>query len=260
VTAGPATRRGILGMSWRDLLFAHWPMPPEALAPLLPEPLVLDTFDGLAWLGIVPFRMTHVRPLQVPLPGEALAFSEVNVRTYARAPDGTAGVWFLSLDGQHRLGAAVARAVFGVPYRYAKASATTTADGWTRFASRRRAPIPAELDVRYRAVGQLRLAEPGSLEAFLTDRPTLFAVRRGRLWRSDVEHAPWPLTGAEATFERNTMTAPLGIVLPDEPPHLMACARLDTIARRPALIRPRDGGLGTPRTAALQTVPRPLAA
>ena len=235
--------RAILGMIWHDLLFAHWPMPPEILAPLIPAPLVLDTFDGQAWLGVVPFRMSRVRPLNLPLPGEAFAFAEVNVRTYARAPDGTAGVWFLSLDGQHRVGALAARAVFGVPYRYARVTATTTDDGWTRVASRRHGPVAAELEVRYRATGPVGFAERGSLEEFLTDRPSLFAVRGGRLWRGDVEHGPWPLSGAEATFGRTTITESLGLALPDGPPHLMACARIETIARRPVVVleqRPGD--------------------
>ncbi|HZI16240.1 MAG TPA: DUF2071 domain-containing protein, partial [Myxococcus sp.] len=31
---------------WRHLLFLHWSLPPEVVAPLLPPGLTLDTFDG----------------------------------------------------------------------------------------------------------------------------------------------------------------------------------------------------------------------
>ena len=33
-------------MRWRNLLFMHWPVPEEALRPLIPPALKLDTFDG----------------------------------------------------------------------------------------------------------------------------------------------------------------------------------------------------------------------
>ncbi len=46
--------------------FAHWPLPPELLRPLIPPALTLDTYDGFAWLGIVPFRMRDVYPRLVP--------------------------------------------------------------------------------------------------------------------------------------------------------------------------------------------------
>ena len=118
-------------MRWLDLLFAHWPIDPAVLRPLIPAPLALDTFDGSAWLGVVPFRMTHVRPLELPLPGRAFAFAEVNVRTYVTAPDGTRGIWFLSLDGAHGPSATAARLGFGVPYHHARVTSSTDGD-WIR--------------------------------------------------------------------------------------------------------------------------------
>jgi len=105
-----------MAMAWEDLLFLHWPVRPEALAGFIPPPLRLDTFDGQAWLGVVPFRMSgiHLRGLP-PIPGTA-AFPEINVRTYAVAPDGRTGVWFFSLDATHWLAVRAARAWFGLPY------------------------------------------------------------------------------------------------------------------------------------------------
>ncbi|MEZ0371894.1 MAG: DUF2071 domain-containing protein, partial [Candidatus Sericytochromatia bacterium] len=52
--------------SWLDLLFAHWPVPPALLRPLLPEGLALQTWEGQAWIGVVPFRMENVTPRLVP--------------------------------------------------------------------------------------------------------------------------------------------------------------------------------------------------
>ena len=76
-----ATGPWIMTQIWHELLFAHWPVPPETLRPLVPAVLPLDTFDDQAWLGVVPFRMTYVRTRCVPpLPGIS-DFPELNVRT-----------------------------------------------------------------------------------------------------------------------------------------------------------------------------------
>jgi uncharacterized protein YqjF (DUF2071 family) len=224
-----------LSMRWLDLLFAHWPVDPGVLRPMIPSGLELETFDGSAWLGVVPFRMTHVRPLGLPLPGQAFSFAETNVRTYATGPDGTRGIWFLSLDGAQLAGATAARVGFGVPYHHARVSSALDGD-WIVHASRCTAAAPAELRIRYRPTGGVRHAAPGSLEAFLTDRRALFAVQRGHLTATDVEHAPWPLQDAEAEIERNTMTAPFGIALPSTPPVLQFARGLQTVAHRPRAI------------------------
>ena len=195
-------------------------------------------FDGSAWLGVVPFRMTHVRPLDLPLPGHAFAFAEVNVRTYVTAPDGTRGIWFLSLDGAHWPSATAARLGFGVPYHHARVTASTDGD-WIREMSSCTHGSPAELRIRYRPTSPVRTAAPGSLEAFLTARMSLFAVQRGRVTQTPVEHAPWPLQDAEAEIERNTMAGSFGIELPPTPPHLLFARRLETVAHRPRPIGDR---------------------
>jgi uncharacterized protein YqjF (DUF2071 family) len=69
-------------MRWSQWLFMHWPVPADSLRPLVPQGLEIDTFDGTAWLGIVPFKMSRVRPRGLPaFPGTS-AFPELNVRTY----------------------------------------------------------------------------------------------------------------------------------------------------------------------------------
>jgi hypothetical protein len=222
-------------MRWHDLLFAHWPMPAEALRPLVPPALDLDTFDGTAWLGIVPFRMTRVRPFAVPLPGDAVAYAEVNVRTYVTGPDGGRGVWFLSLDGEHRAGALAARAAFGIEYRFARVRLRRDGDT-VRFESRRDGPHARALRATYVPTGPAAHAPPGSLDAFLTDRLCLYGVRAGRLLRGDIEHAAWPLRPADASIETNTMATAFGLVLPDVAPVLHLADRLDVLAHRPVVV------------------------
>ena len=52
----------IMTQTWNDLLFAHWPVDARALQETLPAGLPLDTYEGQAWLAIVPFHMTNVAP------------------------------------------------------------------------------------------------------------------------------------------------------------------------------------------------------
>src|SRR5687767_621891 len=95
-------RPWIMRMRWRDLLFAHWAIEVEAVRRLVPSGLEIDTFDGRAYLGIVPFQMEGVAPRGLPAIPLLSASPEVNVRTYVRH-EGVDGVWFLSLDAGNRL-------------------------------------------------------------------------------------------------------------------------------------------------------------
>jgi len=108
-------RRWSITMCWRDLLFMHWRLPPELIAALVPPELELDTFDGAAWIGVVPFRMTDVGLRHLGRMPWVSSFAELNVRTYVKG-GGKAGVWFFSLDAASRIAVRVARARFHLPY------------------------------------------------------------------------------------------------------------------------------------------------
>jgi uncharacterized protein len=218
-------------MRWLDLLFAHWPVEPDALRALIPDALELDLFDGRAYLGIVPFRMEDVGPRFLPAPPIAGAFPEINVRTYVRH-EGRSGVWFLSLDAGSRAAVEGARATFHLPYFEASMSVGRVREvvAYRSIRVDHRGP-PARFEARYRPTGPVELAAPGSLEAFLTDRHRLFAVDGdGEVLRTEIRHRPWPLQPAAARIERETMAASHGLTLPDEPPHLRFAARLDVRA------------------------------
>jgi Uncharacterized conserved protein len=69
---------------WGKLLFMHWRIDADLLRPLIPAGLEIDTFDGSAWIAIVPFTMWDIRafpPYVPPVPG-LNAMHELNVRTY----------------------------------------------------------------------------------------------------------------------------------------------------------------------------------
>jgi uncharacterized protein YqjF (DUF2071 family) len=165
--------------------------------------------------------MTGVRRRGLPAMPLISAFPELNVRTYVRGPDGRAGVWFFSLDAPGRIAVRVAREVFGLAYMNATMLCRPR-DGWIAYESLRTGPWTtlafgrtrtpdARLSASYRPTGEMFYPAPGRLEEFLTNRYCLYAWRRGRLVRGEIDHAPWPLQPAEARIERNTMAAALGI-------------------------------------------------
>jgi uncharacterized protein YqjF (DUF2071 family) len=224
----------VMRMTWHDLLFAHWALPPDALRPLVPAPLSLDTFEGRAWLAVAPFHMSDVAPRGVPaLPGVS-AFPELNVRTYVTCA-GAPGVLFFSLDAGSRLAVEAARILYRLPYYRAALSVTPEGEG-VRYASRRRdrRGRPAKFRARYAPQGPVFQAAPGSLEHFLVERYCLYATAPGgRVYRADIHHAPWPLQTASATIELNTMAVAAGVTLPPTPTLLHFARRLDVVAWAP---------------------------
>jgi len=52
--------------NWGKLLFMHWRIEPKLLRPLIPPQLEIDTFDGSAWIGVVPFTMWGIRASFLP--------------------------------------------------------------------------------------------------------------------------------------------------------------------------------------------------
>lgn len=220
--------------SWLDLLFAHWAVDAARLGPMIPSRLRLDTWEGRAYVGVVPFRMAGIRLRGLPaVPGTA-AFPELNVRTYVTLDD-RPGVWFFSLDADNALAVAVARRWFHLPYFRAQMSCASVGDEVVYESRRTHRDAPAaEFAGRYAPLGPVQLARPGTLDYWLTERYCLYAARPdGHLYRGEIHHAPWPLRAARAAFERNTVAHAAGIALPDEPPLLHFADRLDVVCWAP---------------------------
>jgi len=220
-----------VAMTWNDLLFAHWPVPSAQIRPLVPDCFSLDTFDGAAWIGVVPFRMTGIKAVGMPsFPGLS-AFLELNVRTYVTA-GGKPGVYFFSLDAANPVAVRVARRVFHLPYFDADMS-LVDGDGSIQYESRRthRGSKGAVFVGRYAPIGGVQVAAPRTLEHFLVERYALYTIdARGRAMRGDVRHAPWPLQIAEADLAVNTMARARGIGLPATKPLLHFARRLEVVA------------------------------
>ena len=153
----------IMLQSWHDLLFAHWPIPIEQMRALIPAQLALDTFAGSAWVGVVPFRMSGVRPRGFPALPWLSAFPELNVRTYVRSRDPQnpkPGVYFFSLEAANPLAVWIARTTFRLPYFNADMHCHD--DGsqidYRSMRTHHNAP-PARFVGRYRPTGELYAAQ-----------------------------------------------------------------------------------------------------
>ena len=225
----------LMTQSWHDLLFAHWPVDDRALRERVPQGLELDLFEGQAWLGVVPFDMTNVAPRFVPAVPGISAFPELNVRTYVTV-GGKPGVYFFSLDAESAIAVALARAMLKLPY-YTASIDITRQDGWVDYWSERLADNnapPAEFEGRYRPMGPVQLARPGSLEHFLTERYCLYNVDdEFKAYRLEIHHPPWELQVAEADITLNTMAEAAGIRLPSMAPLVHYSRRQDVVAWAP---------------------------
>lgn len=225
----------VMHQRWTNLLFAHWPVPPRIVQPLLPPSLTLDTFDGEAWVGVIPFHMSNVRPRFVPPLPWVSAFHELNVRTYVRAGDRSA-VWFFSLDASNPLAVRAARAAVHLPYYDARIAVAVAADGSVSYRSDRthRGAPAASFEAMYRPKGAIYRAAPGTLDHFLVERYELVSMTHRGLTHVRIAHPPWPLQRASAHIIRNTMGAAAGIELNGEPTHLCFAARVDVLTWLPA--------------------------
>jgi uncharacterized protein YqjF (DUF2071 family) len=204
---------------WETLTFLHWAFRPEVVQALLPSGLVVETFEGQAWVGLVPFHMTVGlgRTSSTPWIGR---FHETNVRTYVRDRYGRSGLWFFSLDAA-RLGAVVtARASYRLPYFWSAMTLTRDANLVRYECSRRWPGSPG-----YTSRVEVEVGPPFEAEAlteldhFVTARWTMFSVSAAhRLHFTQAQHAPWPLRRVRVRVVDDELLRAAGLPPPQGPP------------------------------------------
>lgn len=217
---------------WHNLLFLHWNFEPQEIQRLLPEGLQIDTFEGRAYVGLVPFTMSDVRPHFMPNMGKYGAFydtfPELNVRTYVRR-NGVPGVWFFSLDAASLNAVIAARSWFALPYFKARMRFWRGRDGVFRYWSKRLwpSPKPAICRADWTIEGEAAPTAKGTLEEFLVERYALFSQKNGQFYRGRVWHEPYQIQGGQLRYLRENCVRTAGIKKPNQAPHFLYSRGVD---------------------------------
>ena len=236
-------KRTVLFNEWRRLVFLHWRYDPAEVQALLPDGLTVDTFDGSAWVALVPFEM-RVGLFGVPALPYLTVFPETNVRTYVIGPDGRTGVYFFSLDVNRPHVVGIARSIWGVPYTLSKMTMSGTlapqgqsgAQRWTFDATRIWPARGARSHVDVEVGDEIPADEVGPLEHFLTSRWALYQGRFGRITRARVDHPAWPLRHATLHNWHDELIVAAGFSAPTGAPHVLASHRVDVRLGAPHLV------------------------
>ncbi len=223
--------RAVMRQQWRDISFVHWRYPAESVQEMLPPGLQVDTFDGSAWVGLIPFRMVGIGLGIGPGVPYFGTFPETNVRTYVTGAAGP-GVWFDSLDISRLAPVAVARASYRLPYMWSKMGIGSDGGSFT-YRTRRRWPRPRGVDSALRiAVGD-PISQPSELQHFLTARWRLYTMLRGRLAEARVEHEPWPLHAATVDYAKDSLIQAAGYDAPTGDPNVLFSPGVSVRIERP---------------------------
>ena len=212
--------------TWSKLLFAHWRVPVEVVQKLIPAELCVDTYAGDAWLGLVPFYMSNVRPSGLPAVPWISNFCETNLRTYVHLHGKKPGVWFFSLEAARLVAVCIARWKWRLNYHWAQMSLRRQKDLITYQSRRIRKQPSAQLAITAEVGGEIKPfttdVERQSLEFFLAERYLLYTVGpAGKLLCGQVHHQPYPLKQARLQTFQQTVTDAASLQVSDSPDHLL---------------------------------------
>jgi hypothetical protein len=238
----------IMLQGWNDLAPIHWRYEPAAVQALLPDGFRVDTFDGSAWVGVLPFHMRRVRFPHLPAFGPLSTFPETNVRTYLIDPAGRRAVWFCSLDITRLVTAVVARVTYRLPYCWSQMSIDRSGGDAVKpgdtvsYRSRRRWPAGVDAshpttDITVRAGEPIDPDDVTDLEHFLSARWALGTTFGKQLMWADVDHPPWPLHRAELLSLDETLVTAAGLPAPTGDPTVLWSPGVDVRIALPARVR-----------------------
>ncbi|MDX1690777.1 MAG: DUF2071 domain-containing protein [Acidimicrobiia bacterium] len=213
-----AVDRPVMYMGWQELAYLHWRYPAASVDRLLPDGVRAETFDGSAWVGLIPFSMDRIRFPGLPVVPYVSTFPETNVRTYVVDRSGRRGIWFFSLDVNRLLPAAVARLTYRLPYCWGPMAIERRGDR-IRYTGTRRWPRPrAGSEVEVEVGSRIAERDVDELGHFLTAAWGLYSTFGPRLVWAPVDHPRWPLHEAEVVHVREDLVTAAGLPEPTGEP------------------------------------------
>ncbi|MGP4079091.1 YqjF family protein [Pseudalkalibacillus sp. R45] len=188
-----------LTQRWDHLLFMHFPVSTEMLRGHVPSSLELDTFEGQAWIGIIPFAVKDMRIrglMRIPF---FHSYLELNVRTYVTYK-GVPGLYFFSLDANH-LPVVLGTRILSLPYFKAGMSIGVEG-GVIDYSSSRKGKTSTIFKGSYRSISEPFTPDEGSLTYWFLERYVLWTEKGKKLLRGDIHHERWRVTEAETSINR----------------------------------------------------------
>ncbi len=226
----PPRRPWLWSQGWRDLLFCHWAVPVEALRPHVPRSLEIDELNDTAWVSLVAFRMTQVRPRWLPSLRPVSDFLELNFRTYVRSGD-KPGVLFLSIHANKRLAVHVARWFSPLPYVFARMTLSPCDDGLQFHCVSADGQEGANFAAHYTPASKVYMARRDPLSEWLLERYRLYAgTLSGGLIRNEVHHDPWEVQDVVLKISANTLGQAIGLDLSPTPDRAHFSSGVDALA------------------------------
>lgn len=230
ITPHPSTpnRRVVLRQQWVELAYFHWRYEPEIIQQRLPAGVTVDTFDGAAWVGLIPFEMRNVQLGPTPPLPWLGSFIEINVRTYVVDSLGRRAVWFFSLDVPRSVIVAVARSVFALPYCWANASHERDGNRHRYEMTRRWPRRPGTFaQMGFTVSEAIEDDDVSDLDHFLSARWALVTRRRKQLLCGQVRHPRWPLQRVTDVAIGQTVIEAAGLPAPKGSPHALYSPGVD---------------------------------
>lgn len=225
------SKKWIMKQTWKNLFFAHWPIPVEYLRPYIPSSLHIDTFDGSAWLGVVAFEMEGIYFRGLKAMSVTPKFTEINVRTYVHF-NGKPGVYFLSLDVGDRASLLIASRWYRLPYQPAQITFKREKDTFHIQSIRNQKTInPIEFMGEFVPLSDVYYPQKGTLDHWATERYCLFSTDKlgKQLYCGEIHHSAWPIQKVEGAIDRNSLFTPFQLRPSETKPIVHYSRGLDTL-------------------------------
>jgi len=196
---------------WTEVVFIHFEV--EAATLQREVPFALDLFEGRAFVSLVAFTLTDMRPriggkLTQCLFNPFGTHRFLNVRTYIRERE-QAGIYFLAewLDAPW-LNLLAGPALYGLPFRCGRLDYRNQPMGG--HVSGGIGDASGSLGYAGEVHDRPRVAEPGSHAVFLVERYRAFTCRCGQRGWFPVWHEPWRVSSLTVALLETSLLAAQG--------------------------------------------------